>query len=248
MTNAGAVRIGVLVPAGNAVHEAEFRRLQPEGVEFRFAPFGFPPASAVDYCGELADGMVQAMVELKAWGARLLLVGCTTASMKCSGPAEDARLEALAGLPVITAAAASREAMAALGLSRVAVATPYSDGGNATVAGFLRRIGVEVAAIRGLGLDRSMDMWRNEAVTLPARRVADFALETDVPEAQAMYLPCTGVGSVEAIDLFEAERGKPAFSSVQAGYWASLRRLGIDGRRGFGGRLLKTWDFPSTQA
>lgn len=243
MTNAGAVRIGVLVPAGNAVHEAEFRRLRPDGVEFRFAPFGFPSAAAADYCGELADGMVPAMVELKAWGAQLLLVGCTTASMKCSGPAEDARLEALAGLPVITAAAASREAMAALRLSRIAVATPYSEGGNATVAGFLRRIGVEVAAIRGLGLDRSMDMWRNEAVTLPARRVADFALETDVPEAQAMYLPCTGVGSVEAIDLFEAARGKPAFSSVQAGYWASLRRLGIDGRRGFGGRLLKTWDF-----
>ncbi len=243
MAQGEAVRIGVLVPAGNAVHEAEFRRLQPEGVEFRFAPFAFPSAAAADYCGELADGMVPAMLELKDWGARLLLVGCTTASMKCSGSAEDARLEALAGLPVITAAAASRQAMAALGLTRIAVATPYSAGGNATVSGFLQRIGIEVAAIRGLALDRSMEMWRSEAVTLPARRVADFALETDVPAAQAMYLPCTGVGSLEAIDLFEAERGKPAFSSVQAGYWASLRRLGIDGRRTFGGSLLKTWDF-----
>lgn len=243
MTGGGEIRIGVLVPAGNAVHEAEFERLRPPGVRFRFLPFAFPAPAAADYCGELADGMVPAMVELKAWGARLLLVGCTTASMKCSGPAEDARLAALAGLPVITAAAASREAMAALGIRRVAVATPYGDGGNATVAGFLRGIGVEVAAIRGLALDRSMDMWRNEAVTLSARRVADFALGTDVADAQAMYLPCTGVGSVEAIDLFEAERGKPALSSVQAGYWASLRRLGIDGRSAFGGRLLKTWDF-----
>ena len=31
------VRIGVLVPAGNTIHEREFAALRPDGVEFRFA-------------------------------------------------------------------------------------------------------------------------------------------------------------------------------------------------------------------
>jgi maleate cis-trans isomerase len=241
MNSSAVTRIGVLVPAGNTVHEAEFARLRPAGVEFAFRGFAYPSADSADFCGDLAQRMAAPMAELRDWGAVLMLIGCTTASMKCCEPAQEARFAALAGVPVVTAAAASREAFAALQLRSLAVATPYGDSGNATVAQFLRADGMTVAAIAGLGLDRSPEVWKTEAVTLPARRVADFAAATDVPAADAMYLPCTGVGSIEAIDLFEQQQRKPAVSSVQAGYWACLRRLGIEGRRDFGGHLIRSW-------
>ena len=41
----------------------------------------------------------------------------------------------------------------------------------------------------------------------------------------------------------EKKPGKTAISSVQAGFWAALRRIGLDGRQEGYGRLLSTWDF-----
>jgi maleate isomerase len=235
--------MGVVVPLGNVVHEREFAQLRLPGVEFQFAGFAYPPGGTSDFCGDMAGKLRTPMQQLVAAGAELILVGCTTASMMCAGDDFSPRLASLAGVPVITAAAAAREAARALGAQTLAVATPYGEGNNRIVADFLLSQGFEVAAIAGLNLDRTLEVWRNEALALTPQQMLEFACTVDRPEADAMYLPCTGVPSVEAIEMFEQERGKSAFSSVQAGYWASLHRLGIDGRQRGYGRLLEHWDF-----
>jgi maleate cis-trans isomerase len=239
------VRIGVLVPAGNTIHEREFAMLRPAGVAFRFAGFTYPPAGAPDFCADLFAQMREPVAELRAWGAAALLVGCTTASMLCADPAREAQLQALAGVPVVTAASAVREALAALGLRRIVVATPYGARGNGVVVDYLRTIGIETVAIRGLELDRSPDVWQREAPALTPQQVLELGLSIDAPAAEALYLPCTGIGSVEAVELYERRTGKPALSSVQAGFWSTLRRLGIDARRGGAGRLVADWTFPA---
>ncbi len=239
------VRVGVLVPAGNTIHEREFAALRPDGVEFRFAGFSYPPMGTVDFCANLFGQMQAPVGELRGWGAEALLVGCTTASMLCADPAREAELQRLAGVPVITAASAVRAALGALGLTRLAVATPYGTRGNGVVVDYLRSIGIETVAIRGLDLDRAPEVWKREAPALTAQQVVDLGLSIDGPAAEALYLPCTGIGSVEAIDLYERRAGKPALSSVQAGFWATMRRLGIDGRQGGAGRLVAEWQFPS---
>ena len=238
---AADIRIGVLVPAGNTIHEREFEALRPAGVVFRFAGFAYPPADAADFCVDLAARMAEPVGQLRDWGAELLLVGCTAASMRCADPASEARLARLAGVPVVTAASAARDAVAALGLQRLVVATPYGTSSNGIVSRYLASIGVEVAAIRGLDLDRSPEVWKREVPALTPQQVCDLGLSIDGPAAQALYLPCTGLASIEAIELFERRTGKPALSSVQAGFWASLRRLGVDGRRTGAGRLLANW-------
>lgn len=238
---ASDLRIGVLVPAGNTIHEREFAALRPPGVAFRFAGFGYPPAHAADFCADLTTRMAEPIAALREWGAQLLLVGCTAASMRCADPETDARLEHLAGVPVVTAASAAREACAALGLRRVAVATPYGAASNGIVSRYLGSIGVEVAAIRGLDLDRSPEVWAREVPALTPQQVCELGLAIDAPMVEALYLPCTGLASIEAIELYERRSGKPALSSVQAGFWASLHRLGIDGRRGGAGRLVADW-------
>jgi arylmalonate decarboxylase len=237
-----SIRVGVLVPAGNTIHEREFAALRPEGVEFRFAGFTYPPMGTPQFCADLFAQMAAPVAELKAWGAQALLVGCTTASMLCADPAREAELRQLAGVPVVTAASAVRDALAALGLRRVAVATPYGARGNAVVADYLRTLGIETVAIRGLDLDRSPEVWKREAPALTPQQVVELGLSIDGPEAEALYLPCTGIGSVEAIALYEQRTGKPALSSVQAGFWATLRGLGVDGRRTGAGRLVAEWD------
>ena len=180
--------------------------------------------------------------ELGAWGARLVLVGCTTASMLCATEHWQTRLQEIAQLPVITAAAAVSQALAALQLRSLAVATPYGEVNNLIITQYLESRQVSVAAIRGMALDRSPEAWR-DAPAVTADEMFEFSLGVDVEAAEGMYLPCTGVVSVDALEPFERRRGKPALSSVQAGFWASLRHLGVDGRRDGGGRLLRDWDF-----
>jgi arylmalonate decarboxylase len=237
------IRVGVLVPAGNVIHEREFVRLQMESVDFRFVSFSYPPAGSTNFCGDLTAQMAAPIAELKSWDAQAILIGCTTASMTCASDEWNARLEQLANAPVITAADASRQAIAAMGLKSVAVATPYGESSNIIVSTYLRANVVEVTTIKGLGLDSSLETWCAKAPLLSTQEILDFSLSIDSYSAQAIYLPCTGIGSLEALDQIEKKTGKPALSSVQAGYWAILRRLGISGRtKGFG-RLIEIWDF-----
>lgn len=234
-------RIGVLVPAGNVVHEREFRRLQPGGVTFRFAGFGYPVAGA-HFCADLVERLGPQLDDLTAWGADLVLLGCTTAAMICDCPDFSAALQARAGVPIVTSATASREALQALGIRQAAVATPYGEANNAIVRDFLTESGVAIERMEGLALDASVETWVAGQATLTPHRVLDLCRTANSPSAEGLYLPCTGMVSLDAIAAFESETGKPAVSSVQAGYWASLRRLAIDGRHQGLGRLLATWD------
>ena len=243
MNNREAVRVGVLVPAGNVVHEREFARLCPPGVIFHFAAFTYPAAGARDFCADLAVQMIVPLQSLVDQGACAVLIGCTTATMACAGPTFIDGLSRHAQMPVIGAAGAVLDAIRALQIGSLAVATPYGEPNNQIVREFLQSNGVNVAAIRGLGFDRTPELWRQKALTLSAEDMLQFSLDTNAPDADAIYLPCTGVPSVAIMDRLEAVTGKPALSSVQAGFWAILRRVGFDGRRESGGRLLKEWDF-----
>jgi maleate cis-trans isomerase len=242
MNASSGIRVGVLVPPANTVHEREFARLRPANVSFRFGDFSYPPANG-DFCEGFLAQLAAPIKTLTEWGADLILVGCTTASMICASEVFSAKLEAMAGVPVITAAEASHRALLALRVRAVSVATPYGMPNNRIIADFLAARGVAVAAIAGMDLDRSVPIWLAAQPSLTAEHVLEFSLSVDVEAAQALYLPCTGMGSLDAIAGFEHRAGKPAFSAVQAGYWASLRRLGIDGRQTGKGRLLEVWDF-----
>lgn len=235
------IHIGVLGPGSTAVQEREFARLRPNGVSFRFGSF-FYPKEAGEFCEALAMILVTPMRELVECGAELIFLGCTTASMVCANAWDETRLEQLAGVPVVTAASAVSEAIATLQLRSVAMASPYGESNNQIITDFLAARGVRVAALRALGLDRSLDVWREKAPALTPRDMLELGLSANVSDAQALYLPCTAVASLEALEALEQATGKLAFSSVQAGFWASLRRLGFDGSQLSNGRLLRVWD------
>lgn len=234
------IRIGALVPTGNVVLEREFRRLSPRAVDVRVLGFSYPGVGG-DFCADLAHTARAPLDELVAWGAQLIFFGCTAASMRCDAPEHHAALEAIAGVPVITAAQAVLAALAALRVRRLTVATPYGAAGNSLINEFLSAHNAEVAAIKGLEFDRSPEIWSARAPTLPPQELLDFSLSFDSPASQALFLPCTAVGSLDTIELFEQRTGKPAVSSVQAGFWASLQRLGVDGCQSGAGRLLRDW-------
>ena len=73
--------------------------------------------------------------------------------------------------------------------------------------------------------------------------IIEAACQIDSPEAEALFLSCTGLPAAVVIDEIERRTGKPVVSSNQASTWAMLRHAGLDHRPQGYGRLYE-YDLP----
>lgn len=238
--------VGVLVPAGNLIHEREVNLIAPEHVKFQFQNFTIPKADSSTYCAELEDHMQPPINRLRDWGADSILIGCTAATMRCGDPERIAALESLAGIPVTTAAIAVSDAFKQLSVRSLAIATPYGEKGNKTVADFVKSLGIDVVSIEGLEFDISPEIWKQQTNATTPNEVFDFVMSLDIYDADAIFLPCTGLVSLETLQMIEEATGKLAVSSVQAGYWSVLNVLGLQFKKRGYGQLLEKWTFQGT--
>jgi len=125
------------------------------------------------------------------------------------------------GAPVaITTSGALLEALAALGIARLSVATPYVPEVTERLCTFLAEASVNVVKTHDLGLTR--DIW-----TVDYGRVADMILACDDPHAQAVFVSCTNVPTYDVIAPLEAALGKPVLTANQVTMWAALRALSL---------------------
>ena len=122
------------------------------------------------------------------------------------------------------------DALRTLKAKKIVVGTPYLDEINTVEAEALVAKGVEVLDIQGLNLANGIDMGR----VTPAYWKT-FAEEIDHPEADAIFLSCSGIRALEAVEEIERTIGKPVVTSNQAAFWSCLRRAGIEDQlQGFG--------------
>lgn len=124
------------------------------------------------------------------------------------------------GAPAVTTSEALLEALEALGVTRLAIATPYVPRLTSLLEDFLEASGRTVTGTRGLGRDRGI--WR-----VPYRVTADLVRGTDAPAAQAVFVACTNLPTFDVIASLEVELGKPVLTANQVTAWAGLRRLGL---------------------
>ena len=122
------------------------------------------------------------------------------------------------------------DALNELGVKRLVVGTPYLDEINTAEAEFLLGKGFEVLDIQGLNLETGIEFGQ----VTPAYW-KQFAIEIDRPDADAVFLSCGGIRSLEVAEEIEQTIGKPVITSNQAQFWSCLRRAGIaDELTGFG--------------
>ena len=122
------------------------------------------------------------------------------------------------------------EALRELEIKNIVVGTPYLDEINKKEAEFLYKKDFAILNIQGLNLSNGVefgkvtpDYWKK------------FALEIDDKDADAIFLSCGGIRSVEVIQDIENITGKPVITSNQAQVWSCLRKAGIkDNIQGFG--------------
>jgi maleate isomerase len=93
--------------------------------------------------------------------------------------------------------------------------------------------GFEITNIQGLNLEKDSDMIRVRPEFL-----AEFAASVDTPDADALFISCGALRSLDIIEALEQKVGKPIICSNQAMMWDVLCRAGINDRiEGYGSLL-----------
>src|SRR5262249_41373797 len=106
---------------------------------------------------------------------------------------------------------------------------------NEREAIYLEKAGFQVLSITGLNLERDSDM-----VRVAPDYIAAFALSIDRPDADAIFVSCGALRTLDVVGEIEARAGKPVIASNQAMIWDTLRLAGIPDRFDGYGRLLAT--------
>lgn len=233
-------KIGRISPSPETVGCEEWRRALPEGVclvETRTLLHDV----TVEGLAETVKQVERAALELASAEVDVILqAGTAIAFFRGFGHDQELslRITATTGIKATTSLTAVVEALRALGIKRPAIATSYLTDINARLVDVLGQSGFEVAAIRGMGLKRSIDMGKvmpDETYRF-AREVAHSATAAD-----GIFISCGNLRSFEAIERLEAETGLSVVTSNQAGLWQTLRMVGIGDRLANLGRLLREY-------
>lgn len=229
-------RIGLMVPSGNQVCEAEIHAMLPAGVAAMVTRLELRGSSEPELLRMLESLEVAARLLADA-RPRVIGFHCTAVSTFAPAMAQGIvrRFEDATGLPGAATADAVIAALAALGARRVLLLTPYIAPVHEREVAFLAAHGVTLAGGSMLGLNTNAEM-----AELPPARIAEQAriAAAQAPTAEACFISCTAIRSAGLIAPLEAELGIPVITSNQAMAWHMLRHCGIaEAEPGFG-RLM----------
>jgi maleate cis-trans isomerase len=167
--------------------------------------------------------------------AALAAAACDVAVWACTsgsfvfGP-EGAReqvagVEAHAGVPASSTSFAFVNALAHLGIDRVAIAATYPADVAHAFEAFLAAHDVKMTSVGAEDV-----LTATEVGTFGRERVVRFVTGGDHPDAEAVLVPDTALHSAAWIDELEAAVGKPVLTANQVTMWEALRLAGVAGR------------------
>ena len=233
-------KIGVIVPPTNTVNEAEWNSAVPEGVTVHAARMALhTDTTSKEGKDALHRDLAGAVCSLSPAGVAAIAYGCTAGSMISPRHALATRMLAEVDLPCVTTAAAIVDALEAMELKRVSVATPYDQRLNDHEVEFLSEQQIDVIAIKGLGLGAKGPSEYPLIHRVPKETIIELAIFVDDPQADALLISCTDFPTFGIIEQLEDQLGKPVITSNQATLWATLRAAGIEDNLEHLGQLFR---------
>ena len=220
-------RIGVIQPAPGVMIEYEWPKWLPSDVLFPVGRMRMPSADRAGYA-EMAAVAPAVAQDLASAGAGVIAYACTLGSIYAGAKAEadlTAALAAASGKPAISLGEASIEALRQLGARRLLIMTPYSKEINTWVADYALEAGFDVLATLGTPVGIAEI---GEYGPAAIHKLSVEALSAH-PRADALWLPCTAIQTLEAIDAVETDSGRCVVSGSQALLWGALRLLKLAG-------------------
>lgn len=228
-------RLGLIVPSSNTTMETEVFRMLPAGFTLHAARMRMKQVTPEEL-RRMDEDSLRAAEELADAEVSAIAYGCTIAIM-CREPGYDEvvreRLEVAVRTPTVVSASAVLDACRALGIVRVAIATPYLDSLAAMECEFLQKSGLAVADNKNLNIADNIAVGNQ-----PEAAAYDLARSLDVGSADGVLISCAQLPSLGVIERLERELGLPVLSTNTATLWSVFQRLGVECRIGGFGRLL----------
>lgn len=228
-------KLGFVILATEQTVEDDIFAMRPAGVGVHFARAPIPDSiTAESLARQLHDLAPAAATLLPDGSLDVVCYACTSGSLVMGEQRVHEELRKGApGARATSLIASVLKALNAVGAKRVAVATPYLDEINRKEAAYMAAAGFEIVSIAGLNLEKDSDMIR-----VRPDFIAEFAASVDSPDADALFISCGALRSVDVVERLERELGKPVICSNQAMMWECLRLAGVDDRiEGYGALL-----------
>ena len=250
-SGANPLRIGMLTPSSNTVLEPETQALlAPLGTRasvhfgrFRVTQIALDAGAdsqfALDPILAAADLLADAKPHLIAWnGTSASWRGFDTDRRLC------AEIESRTGAPATSAILAFNAAMAALGVRRLGLVTPYTADVQQAIARTYAAHGIDIVS------EAHADRRDNYSFAeIPDADVAAMCRTVATARPDAIAIVCTNMRGARIAAALESELGIPILDSVAVTLWGCLRRGGVDtqGLSGFGRlfTLAPDWQDPA---
>jgi maleate isomerase len=228
-------KIGYVLLATEQTIQDDVMKLRPDGVGIHITRAAMPDCITSETLAAQADLLADAAATLLTDGSLdVVCYACTSGSLVIGEERVFAELNK--GQPQAKATSLITGVLGALeelGARRVVVGTPYLDEINQREADYMRAAGFDILSIEGLNLEKDSDM-----VRVTPRFIRDFAISLDRPDADAVFISCGALRTLDVVDEIEQAIGKPVVCSNQAMIWDTLRLAGIEDRIKGYGRLL----------
>jgi maleate isomerase len=232
-------KIGLLVPSTNFTVEMEFHNAIPEGVSVHTArcvlrDTAVTEEDRIQAIIDMGEDVLSAAQRVAGVRPKVIAWACTAGSFM-KGIGHDMELitevERGTGIKALTTSTAGVDALKALEVRKVAVATPYIQKIYEEERLFLEQSisDLQVTKITGLGIIKGFDKGN-----LEPNSAYMAAKEIDSSKADAIFISCTAWRTLEIIETLESDVEKPVITSNQATLWACLKVLGIHGIKGYG--------------
>jgi maleate cis-trans isomerase len=217
-------RIGFIIPASNRMVEPQMARYCPPGVSPHFMRLRMTNQYKRPL-PELLPAILNAAELLMDSKCDIVAFQCTGTSMADGVDMDKYVVEEIRKAirrPAISTASAVTAALTTLGARRLVFISETEQAGHDKKVKYLEEAGYELVADKAAALPGTDDY-----CTAPAQLWFDMAMALKNDKAEAYFISCANIHSIDVIEKLEAELKRPVVTSNQAALWCALRTLGL---------------------
>jgi len=228
-------RIGFIIPSSNRMIEPQMQRFMPAGVVPHFSRIGMTNRHKAPL-EQLLPRIIDAAELLADSKCDVTVLQCTGTSMS-GGVDMDKRvvaeIEKVTGRPALSTATALNAAFEAFNAKRLVFISETKQADHDKKLDYLREAGFEIVA------DKAASLAGTDAYcTTPPAFWYDLVTAMRNDSADAYFISCSNIQSIDVIEDLERDLSKPVVTSNQAAIWYSLRAAGLrDDVHGLGALL-----------